>query len=77
MERNNSNKENRKADALRQKMEHYNGIVLSQTTAIKLDDTIKHLCNQTVKHIKDTEYLRASAQIVTALASYRSLICKI
>ena len=27
MESNNSNEENRKADALRQKMEHYNGIV--------------------------------------------------
>lgn len=77
MESNNSNEENRKADALRQKMEHYNGIVLSQMTAIKLDDTVKHLCDQTMEHIEDTEYLQASAQIVTALASYRSLICKI
>nr|DAQ86941.1 MAG TPA: hypothetical protein [Caudoviricetes sp.] len=49
MDSNKSNEENRKADALRQKMEH----------------------------IEDTEYLQASAQIVTALASYRSLICKI
>ena len=66
----------KEADRLEQLIENNNRLVLSQETVIVMDKTVRTICEKIID-IQDDEYMHSSAEFVNALASYRSLICKV
>ena len=63
-------------ERLKQLIDLNNRLVLSQETVIIMDKTVRVLCEKIID-IQVDEMMRSSAELVNALASYRSLICKV